>query len=195
MKGLIIILSFLLVSCISQKHTKPSIVSVSNEEAKDIVKLYFWWEIEKIDNSFYDKQSKDILEDGFYSININNCGISDDIVTKSGDMDKRGYIKKGKFFKKWVYLIDNDTLKIVNYNIKGLLDGNYIIYTQNKKTKYKTTFRSGTGYYKNYCFRTEKLKEEGQYLKGKKNGYWIFYDEKGNETHREYYKKGVLINQ
>ncbi len=27
------------------------------------------------------------------------------------------------------------------------------------------------------------------------NDYWIFYDEKGNETHREYYKKGILINE
>ncbi len=56
-------------------------------------------------------------------------------------------------------------------------------------------FKNGTGWYYDYYYETKSIKVLGHYKNGKKDGIWIYYDEKKNEILREYYSNGVLISE
>ncbi|OEK07635.1 hypothetical protein A8C32_17720, partial [Flavivirga aquatica] len=58
-----------------------------------------------------------------------------------------------------------------------------------------TDFKNGTGQYYDYYYDTGILKEKGYYRNGKKYYAWIVYDRQGNETKREYYNNGVIVNE
>ena len=60
---------------------------------------------------------------------------------------------------------------------------------------YKSKFINGTGYYKDYCYRTSQIKEEGNMINGKKEGEWkvYFLDSVSNSYRIENYKNGELI--
>lgn len=180
MRKTLVLLSLFLFSCVCKKDSILSLepaVELTKEESSDMVKLYFWWELEKKEGKLRHKKYDRILEDGFYSININNCVVKNDIIIRSGDTDKKGEIKNGQYYGEWIYIYKNDTLKIENYNSRGLLDGEYVVFGADKEVKYRTVFKNGTGYYKDYCFRLDRIKEEGQYANGKKKGKWHTYDE------------------
>lgn len=125
-----------------------------------------------------------------------------------------GDIINGKKEGKWVKKIYNYnkkkyvTVKKYNYS-KGALNGKYQVYNTKGDVLYPLEphplypdehkdyqiFKRGTGWYYDYYYEKEILKVKGYYIKSIKEGAWVYYDTNGNETHREYYKKGVLINQ
>jgi hypothetical protein len=67
------------------------------------------------------------------------------------------------------------------YYQNGYRHGKYIYYNIfTGKTIYKTHFKQGTGYYKDFYYNeTMSIKSEGQFEKGVKVGNWIYYDANG----------------
>ncbi|MDO6674202.1 hypothetical protein Q4517_01395 [Tenacibaculum sp. 1_MG-2023] len=125
-----------------------------------------------------------------------------------------GDIINGKKEGKWLKKIQvpkppyNIIVKILHYK-NGVLDGKYQVYNTKGRALYPMDphplypdeykdyqiFKKGTGWYYDYYYEKEILKVKGYYINSIKEGAWVYYDKNGNETHREYYKKGVLINE
>ena len=65
-----------------------------------------------------------------------------------------------------------------------------------KKIKEEQTFKQGIphGSAKIY-YENGKLKAEGKYIKGKREGVFKFYSDKGTLTEEKLYKDGVLVDQ
>ncbi|MBU2951526.1 hypothetical protein KO493_12540 [Tamlana agarivorans] len=95
----------------------------------------------------------------------------------------------------WKTTYNNKLVKSINYN-KGLLIGEYTVYSTKGDVLYKTTFgNSGDGKFKDYYYETGVLREEGSYKNGKKEGKWYEYDEDGNILNTTYYESGVPLEK
>ncbi|OEK08086.1 hypothetical protein A8C32_14750 [Flavivirga aquatica] len=80
----------------------------------------------------------------------------------------------------WKTTYKNKLIKTINYK-NGLVIGRYRVYSIKGELLYKTTFGSlGNGKFKDYYYETGILREEGNYVNGKKQGEWCFYDEQGS---------------
>ena len=146
------------------------------------------------ENKLFDELKNEYLIDGNYQIKIKNC-ITSDIVGTS-DIQKKGIIKNSLFVGEWLYLNNNDViLKKENFSTEGMLNGDFIIYNLKKEIIYKTIFNNGTGYFKDYCFNTSEIKEEGNMTDGKKEGEWkvYFLDSTTPKFKIENYKNGELV--
>lgn len=66
-----------------------------------------------------------------------------------------------------------------------------------RSANYETTFKHGTGYYKDF-YPDDALQVEGALIEGKKDGQWKYYEyNNGNNTkiYIENYEKGKLISK
>lgn len=70
------------------------------------------------------------------------------------------------------------TLKEAHYK-KGVLTGEYWVKSLSGKVLYKTKFRQGTGYWKDYYYEEGTIREEGQVTRHYKTGEWKYYNKSG----------------
>jgi hypothetical protein len=77
---------------------------------------------------------------------------------------------------------------LAEHYVNGLKHGQYIVYDlQTQKQIYQTRFQHGTGYYKGfYPLCGMPIRSEGQYLKGRKIGRWIYYTPLGEQKIVQY---------
>ncbi len=80
-----------------------------------------------------------------------NPSITNGWIDRKGKTNAKGQVFRGRREGKWVY----DSYNLANveeYYVKGLRDGEYRVYTQEKEdsTLYQTTFKNGTGVEKMY---------------------------------------------
>ncbi len=93
----------------------------------------------------------------------------------------------------WKTTFKNKLVKTENWN-KGLILGRYRVYNMKGEILYKTTFGfKGNGKCEDYYYKSGILKQEGNYLNGKKEGKWCDYDEQGAIKKIIYYEKGTPI--
>lgn len=89
---------------------------------------------------------------------------------------ENGYIIK---YEAGIY---NDTafipLKSISYK-KGSLSGEFKIVNTKDSVLYKTTFKKGTGYWKDYYYKQNRLREEGGVKNNCKIGLWTYYNLSG----------------
>ena len=105
------------------------------------------------------------------------------------DTTAYGYFKNGYKIGEWKYnrlvwkdgSINMDGPNHIEYTVlseyycKGWLHGQYMVYDTSGAVLYKTRFRKGTGYQKNYSLDA-RLLSEGQLKKHQKVGKWLYYD-------------------
>lgn len=70
------------------------------------------------------------------------------------------------------------TFKEAHYK-KGVLTGEYWVKSLSGKMLYKTKFRQGTGYWKDYYYEEGTIREEGQVTRHYKTGEWKYYNKSG----------------
>ncbi|QCE40962.1 hypothetical protein [Psychroserpens sp. NJDZ02] len=71
------------------------------------------------------------------------------------------------------------TLKKVDY-IKSNISGELKIINFKDSLLYQTTFKKGTGYWKDYYYKESKLREEGNVKNNYKEGLWKYYSLSGD---------------
>jgi antitoxin component YwqK of YwqJK toxin-antitoxin module len=76
----------------------------------------------------------------------------------------------------------------------GILEGRWEQYYLDGKLKLQGTFKAGEkeGLFKTF-FMSGQLMMTGQYNQGHQDGTWVFYNDKGIVTEKEFYKNGKLI--
>lgn len=123
----------------------------------------------------------------------------DDLVESKWEMSKGNYtgFKSTGFFKNglktgfWNTTFDSKLVKAENY-LNGLVIGRYRVYNSGGEILYKTTFGpKGNGIYKDFYYETGKVKEEGNYKNGKKEGDWCHYNKEGKIMTTIKYNEGV----
>ncbi|PID68922.1 MAG: hypothetical protein CR968_00465 [Flavobacteriia bacterium] len=78
---------------------------------------------------------------------------------------------------------------IKNYNYKkGHISGDYIIKNLKDSVLYKTRFKGGNGYWKDYYYKINKLREEGQVKNNYKYGAWKYYNKTGKLDSIKHYQ-------
>lgn len=70
------------------------------------------------------------------------------------------------------------TFKEAHYK-KGVLTGEYWVKSLSGKMLYKTKFRQGTGYWKDYYYEEGTIRKEGQVIHHYKTGEWKYYNKSG----------------
>ncbi len=106
---------------------------------------------------------RDSISNNFYHTNgtpLNNTTISNFTSKKSGYLYERVLIKNG--YPQSVYYAKagvNDTVKTYTYK-KGNISGYYIVKNLKDSILYKTSFKRGNGYWKDYYYKINKLREE-----------------------------------
>ncbi|WP_103068694.1 toxin-antitoxin system YwqK family antitoxin [Aquimarina sediminis] len=173
----------------------------------------------KIENkngiSYY--QYKDDLKplNGVYNINIyiKDENVGDIEVSENGtkkrtlkyDLPNKNYInininEKGSFkngYKTglWKTTYKGKVIKTENWD-NGLMIGKYRIYGSQGNLLYHTNFGSlGNGKYKDYYYKTNILKQEGNYENGQKEGEWCDYNKQGKMIKVIKYKTGNIVNE
>ncbi|MBO0592341.1 hypothetical protein I2486_13115 [Cellulophaga sp. E16_2] len=107
-----------------------------------------------------------------------------------------GYISTGNFLNNrkngiWKTTYNDKLLKQENWN-HGLIIGDYRVYNTKKEILYSTSFgTSGNGTFKDYYYEIGKLKEEGRYQNGKKEGEWCTYLKDGTLDKQINYTDGT----
>jgi antitoxin component YwqK of YwqJK toxin-antitoxin module len=76
----------------------------------------------------------------------------------------------------------------------GMRNGDWEQYYSDGKLKLKGNYRDGlrSGPVRTY-FRSGQVMMEGQYIMGDPDSTWVYFDEKGDTTQIEQYKKGILL--
>jgi antitoxin component YwqK of YwqJK toxin-antitoxin module len=194
----LLLLMMVIHSCNSQ--TKPLIIKKNKPmqeiKLKSIPLFNYDYRISSINGKLFDIKEETFLIDGSYTIYVNNCVEEPNDIVGSYDVEKKGVIKDGKYQKKWIYYSSkNQKVREENFDNNGFLNGNYIVYNDKKEVLYKTKFIHGSGYYKDYCYKLSKIKEEGNIINGYKEGEWKFYflDKNDNSFKVENFIKGELI--
>lgn len=72
-------------------------------------------------------------------------------------------------------IMERENLKTIEFK-KGFISGEYKIINTEGNLLYKTTFKKGNGYWKEYYYKTSKLKEEGRVENNYKVGLWKYYN-------------------
>ena len=202
MKNSIILLYLSTIIVFNSCNSQNKIPKITNNKPMKELKLKpillstHDYRISIVNGKLFDIKEENFLMDGLYTIYIDNCLEEPDDIPSKYDVEKKGIIKNGKYQKKWIYYsYENKVVKEEYFDNNGFLNGNFIIYNNNTKVLYKTEFINGTGYYKDYCFRTSQIKEEGNMVNGKKEGEWkvYFLDSKDNSFKLENFKNGELI--
>ncbi|WP_158976034.1 toxin-antitoxin system YwqK family antitoxin [Cellulophaga sp. L1A9] len=104
---------------------------------------------------------------------------SDFTFGKMTDYISTGYFLNNRKNGIWKTTFNEKIVKKENWN-HGLITGDYQVYNTKNKILYSTSFgKSGNGVYKDYYYKSGKLKEEGRYKNGKKEGEWCTYLENG----------------
>jgi len=113
------------------------------------------------------------------------------IVGISTGFKEKGAFKLGYKHGLWKTVFKSKVVKMENWN-NGLIFGAYKVFTTKGKLLYEMAFsKNGTSRYKDYYYKTGKLKVEGNYTKGRKEGPWYYYSEKGEKTNTINYKQGT----
>lgn len=73
---------------------------------------------------------------------------------------------------------NENVIKTLGYK-KGIISGELKIIDLNDSALYQTTFKKGTGYWKDYYYKESKLREEGNVKKNFKEGLWKYYSLSG----------------
>ncbi|PID68923.1 MAG: hypothetical protein CR968_00470 [Flavobacteriia bacterium] len=81
----------------------------------------------------------------------------------------------------------NDTVKTYTYK-KGNISGDYIVKNLRDSVLYKTRFKGGNGYWKDYYYKINKLREEGQVKNNYKYGAWKYYNKTGKLDSIKHYQ-------
>jgi antitoxin component YwqK of YwqJK toxin-antitoxin module len=68
-----------------------------------------------------------------------------------------------------------DSVKVITYK-NGNISGDFKIINTKDSLLYKTTFKNGRGYWKDYYYEKSKLREEGKVKYNYKVGQWKYYD-------------------
>ena len=104
----------------------------------------------------------------------------------------RYYAKRQTIGNEYIYMCDNGYPEgeyIVGkyFKTKGrsiifkkkVLTGEYWVKSLSGKMLYKTKFRQGTGYWKDYYYEEGTIREEGQVTRHYKTGEWKYYNKSG----------------
>ncbi|KGN82326.1 hypothetical protein HW49_02085 [Porphyromonadaceae bacterium COT-184 OH4590] len=96
--------------------------------------------------------------------------------------DEYTYIYNGYPEGKYSVIYTEDTVPITfkeaHYK-RGVLTGEYWVKSLSGKMLYKTKFKQGTGYWKDYYYEEGTLREEGQVTRHYKTGEWKYYNKSG----------------
>jgi len=112
-------------------------------------------------------------------------------VVISTGIKEKGVFKEGCKHGLWKTFYKNKKVKIENWN-HGLIYGPYKVFNTQGKLLYEMEFsKNGTSRYKDYYYKTGRLKVEGNYTKGRKEGKWLYYSENGETIKTINYKQGT----
>ncbi|MDC1106635.1 hypothetical protein OAT16_08000 [Prolixibacteraceae bacterium] len=103
------------------------------------------------------------------------------------DGKKNGYWLVRQFGE--VYL---NADKVMNYS-NNMLDGDFFLYNAKDKLIDTLTFKEGTGLYLDYYPESGVLKVKGRLHKGKREGRWSYYSEKGELLKVDVYRDGLSL--
>ena len=202
MKNSIILLYLSTIIVFNSCNSQNRIPKITNNKPMKELKLKpilfstHEYRISIVNGKLFDIKEEDFLMDGLYTIYVDNCVAQPSDIVGDYDVSKKGMIKNGKYQKKWIYYSsENKIVKEENFDNDGFLTGNFIIHNNRNELLYKAKFINGTGYFKDYCFRTSEIKEEGNMINGKKEGEWkvYFLDSTSLKFKIENYKNGELV--
>jgi len=116
---------------------------------------------------------------------------SDKTVRVSTGFKEKGVFKRGYKNGLWKTLYKNKVVKVENWS-NGLILGMYKVFDTKGKKLYEMVFsQNGTSRYKDFYYKTGKLKVEGNYTKGRKEGPWHYYYENGDKIKTINYIQGT----
>lgn len=81
---------------------------------------------------------------------------------------------------------DSTTVTVYNYTRAWYKNG---------KIKEEVCFVDSNGTKKKYFYENGQLEKEGYFLNNKKNGIWIFYNEDGILSRKEFWDSGMLMSR
>lgn len=154
-------------------------------------------------NRIYMQDGKDSILTGWYDYMIRTYILTGDAASIQSDLTFVTvicYFNDGvpccewKYTQKWHYT-DTEYIKKIETYDNGLLNGNYVVYTNKGDTLYQTVFHQGTGYYQDY-FPDGTVRIQGRLVKGYRDGVWMHYlyqNKKYEEITIEKYENGELI--
>ncbi len=144
---------------------------------------------------YYAKEKEQYVFDDVYEILIKekepDYTNANHLIGITSDFKEHGRFIKGYKNGLWRTTYKNKLVKTENWN-NGLIFGKYEVYNTVGTLIYRTNFgKKGNGNYKDFYYKESILRQEGDYLNGKKEGEWCDYDQQGSLLKTTYYKKGI----
>ncbi|WP_148639345.1 toxin-antitoxin system YwqK family antitoxin [Aquimarina longa] len=145
--------------------------------------------------NIYKRKSDSHLPNSLYEVCETYLNDDTDIVNSyyfSG-LCETGAFNNGYKTGFWKTTYKNKVVKTENWN-NGLILGKYRVYDTTGTSLYQTNFGAqGNGTYKDYDYKTGALKQEGDYLNGKKQGEWCMYGQHKKRIKSILYDKGIPV--
>ena len=183
----------------TNKHEVDGFEIVSNMKFNDKDELIYFLTEEKNENKFIFQRKDNVFSYKYLDVTddkvIKEVKYENSILKNANifGFNKDNYQEIPSITGKLTIILDNKVTQIINYKDR-LFDGEYVVY-KNGAEYYKTKFKNGTGYYKDY---DEKIKSsnEGNLINGLKDGLWkkiYYFDEtKGQIMIEKIYSMGSL---
>ena len=186
MKKLFLIFLLLIATSSVQSQTSNSVLREMS--------LNISFDYKKGKEFFYSKEFRSIY-DGEYIIvekrKDETKSTNTKTVATSTGFKEKGRFKQGYKHGIWKTTYKRKVVKIEHWE-NGLIVGMYKVFNTNGDLLYEIMFKkTGTSKYKDYFYKSGQLKVEGNYVTGRKEGVWNYYNENGDKINTINYKQGV----